>query len=149
MVALRRALFAPLLALALLLPLTVVAAPPASAGAGANAVLADINASRKAAGLKPLRMRTDLNRYAGKHTYAMIARGRLSHTSLSRSGLCCWRRLGENVAYAGSISAAHNSLMRSAGHRANILSRYYDEVGIGYVKRGGTVWITQVFRDRR
>ena len=43
---------------------------------------------------------------------------------------------GENLALAPSASLAHQGLMNSQGHRANILSPNYKKVGIGIVDGG-------------
>lgn len=56
---------------------------------------------------------------------------------------------GENIAGNSTITGAHNSLMNSSGHRANILSSKYDAIGIGIVpdKRYGYVFV-QMFIKR-
>jgi hypothetical protein len=52
---------------------------------------------------------------------------------------------GENVALDGSLVAAQAALMRSAGHRANIVDARFTHVGIGAV-RGARGWfVTQLF----
>ena len=54
---------------------------------------------------------------------------------------------GENIA-AGQRSPEEvmNSWMNSSGHRANILNKNFDTIGIGFVEGGkyGTYW-TQLF----
>jgi uncharacterized protein YkwD len=40
---------------------------------------------------------------------------------------------GENLAYAPNVQAAHDALMRSPGHRANILRAEFGRVGIGVI----------------
>jgi uncharacterized protein YkwD len=142
---LRRALLVPVLALALMAS-PLLLAPPAAAGAAANSLLAQINADRKGHGLKPLTMRSDLNRAAGNHNRAMAARGVLSHSNLGR--ICCFRAAAENVAYGANPAAVHRMLMASPAHRANILNARYDEVGFGAYTRNGVLWVTQIFRDR-
>lgn len=47
-----------------------------------------------------------------------------------------YRTAGENLAGAGSVAAAHTNLMNSPGHRANILSGSFREIGIGVVSGG-------------
>jgi uncharacterized protein YkwD len=56
--------------------------------------------------------------------------------------------IGENLAYAPTLALAHNGLMNSPGHRANILSSDYQKIGIG-VQDGGVygLMITQVFSN--
>jgi len=58
---------------------------------------------------------------------------------------------GENLAMNsnGSVSAAHNSLMGSAGHRANILNAKFRYVGVGiHTKSDGSHYYTQLFVGR-
>ncbi len=43
---------------------------------------------------------------------------------------------GENLAYAATVDLAHNGLMRSPGHRANILEVDFGTVGIGVIDGG-------------
>lgn len=80
----------------------------------------------------------------------MRAAGDLFHSS-DLGGLIpgAWRGAGENVGYAGSVTDLHRALMRSPGHRANILRAGFDQVGIGIVVgNNGRVWETQIFVDR-
>src|SRR5713101_5356030 len=68
-----------------------------------------------------------------------------------QSGYTGWSALGENIA-AGfpSAEAVVTSWMNSPGHRANILSPNFTEIGIGMVNGGGkfgTYW-TQEFGAR-
>ena len=57
--------------------------------------------------------------------------------------------LGENIAWVEGYPSMGNQLhvgwMRSEGHRANILQRGFDSVGIGVVCSGGRAWATQNF----
>ena len=113
--------------------------------AAAKDVVARINATRRAHGRTPLKVAADLSSYATRHSSRMAAPGRLAH-SKGLTGLRCWSRIGENVAYAASPAAAHVALLGSPSHRANILSPRFTEVGVGVVRRDGVVWVTQVFR---
>ena len=55
---------------------------------------------------------------------------------------------GENLALAPTLSTAHNGLMNSEGHRANILEPKFRRVGIGIIDNGvyGKMFV-QVFTD--
>jgi uncharacterized protein YkwD len=44
-----------------------------------------------------------------------------------------------------TLKVVHRALMDSSSHRANILNKSYDRVGVGIVRRGGRTWITQLF----
>ncbi len=65
---------------------------------------------------------------------------RLKNVGWLTGGLSSWG-YGENIAWGSGNSGTPRSIvnqwMNSSGHRANILSRSFDEVGIGYGK--GTV----------
>ena len=37
--------------------------------------------------------------------------------------------------------------MNSSAHRANILDRRWRGVGVGVVKSGGRLWVTEIFRQ--
>ena len=47
-----------------------------------------------------------------------------------------YRYAGENIAGAPTVERAHNALMQSPGHRANILNPNYNYIGIGIVDGG-------------
>jgi uncharacterized protein YkwD len=54
--------------------------------------------------------------------------------------------VGENVAHAKSVARAHRALWSSPSHRANILSPYFDAIGIGVAEDAdGSVWICELF----
>lgn len=103
------------------------------------------NALRDARGLRWL----DWNEAAYDKAVAwsehMADEGRLSHSELSDGVPAGWRRLGENVAYAGSVEQAMAALTASPGHLANMVNPAFTSVAIGVVERDGKVWVTQVF----
>ncbi|GMA86960.1 hypothetical protein GCM10025868_22100 [Angustibacter aerolatus] len=57
-----------------------------------------------------------------------------------------FRVVGENVGVGGSEAGLHSAFMHSPGHRANILSKDYTQVGIGVAFGGGRTWVAEVFR---
>ena len=61
------------------------------------------------------------------------------------AGGATWKSIGENVAYGYSANTVFRTYMQSAPHRANILSRNYSHVGVGWVETGGTGYTTLVF----
>jgi uncharacterized protein YkwD len=122
-------------------------APASAATTLERALVVKINASRAASGLRALPNRRYLATKARAHSAAMARRNRLYHSDLSR--ICCFRRVGENVAVNYTVRGAHRSLMRSPGHRANILGRYWRGVGVGVVKARGKLWVTEIFRQSR
>ena len=55
---------------------------------------------------------------------------------------------GENVDLNHSIAGAHDALMHSPPHRANILDPDYNVVGVGVIRAGDNVWVTEDFARR-
>jgi uncharacterized protein YkwD len=51
----------------------------------------------------------------------------------------------ENVADGSTPDEIHGALMRSPGHRANIMSPDYNSVGVGVVETHGRLFVTQDF----
>ncbi|WP_340819750.1 CAP domain-containing protein [Methanolobus sp. WCC4] len=100
-----------------------------------------INEERAEHGLAPLKFNAVLNEAASEHSKEMIEKDYFSHDSYD--GTAFSERLinagytikyaGENIAmrYPPNLVAAHEDLMSSPGHRANILSPDYNEIGIG------------------
>jgi hypothetical protein len=134
--------------LALLIALLGLVAPTA---AHANATEADVanrlNGARADAGLPALVQTADLVAVARQQAQRMAASGSLHHNPNLATDVAHWVNVGENVGYAGSASSLHSALMNSAGHRANILSTSYRQVGVGAVWSGSRLWVAQVFRN--
>lgn len=115
-----------------------------------------INQERVAAGLRPLMPHATIRRAARAHGSDMFAFGYLSHVSrdgrnpeqrVKRLGVRV-RMVGENLAYAQDVRAAHEALMASAGHRQNILLPKYRLIGIGVMDGGPLgVVVVQNFSD--
>jgi uncharacterized protein YkwD len=115
-----------------------------------------VNAERSAAGLKPVKPDPDLVRVARGHSQDMLARGYFSHVSpegddlndrLMRSRVG-YLTAGENLALAPTLHSAHTGLMRSPGHRANILRPQFGRLGIGVLDAGvHGLMVTQAFRN--
>jgi putative cell wall-binding protein len=106
-----------------------------------------LNAERAKAGLRPLRIDVRLVASARSWSQQMARDGRLSHDPALRSGMPqdadAW---AENVGRASDgADAVHRSFMSSDGHRRNMLSTRYTDLGIGADVRDGQVWVTQRF----
>lgn len=66
-------------------------------------------------------------------------------SALTEAGVS-YTRAGENIAYGQATpQAVVASWMNSEGHRANILSRNFTKIGVGYTLSGGTVYWAQLF----
>jgi uncharacterized protein YkwD len=105
------------------------------------AMLAKINAYRKAYGKAALRLSRTLGAAAEHHSRDMAASNTFSHTlsngttwsqNITNHGYPTGTYRAENIA-AGYASAADtfNQWKNSSGHRANMLSSTYKDIGIG------------------
>jgi uncharacterized protein YkwD len=114
-----------------------------------QSVLCLVNAERARRGLARLRANPRLGRAATAHSRDMVGRDYFDHVSLGgstvtdrirRSGYLSGARsyaLGENLAWGtGRLATPHQivrSWMNSPGHRRNILTPRFREIGIGVV----------------
>lgn len=110
-----------------------------------------VNAERAYYGLPALSIRADLCQYARVKSQDMHDSGYFSHTSpnhgspfdMMKSFGITYSHAGENIAMGYSTpEAVVSAWMNSEGHRANIFSASYTELGVGYVADGGywTQW---------
>jgi uncharacterized protein YkwD len=107
-------------------------------------MLALVNKERTNRGLKPLIMDEKLRELARAHSRDMFARGYFAHNN--PDGKDPFERMdafgikylvaGENLALAPNTELAHEGLMNSPGHRANILTGEFGRVGIGCIDGG-------------
>jgi uncharacterized protein YkwD len=128
------------------IPLSPCATPgqPRAAEAGALARL--VNATRAAAGRRPLRFTRGLTRMAARRSLTQVAAGRMSHGR----GLG-WaprgRMAGENLALAPDPATAMQVMLQSPAHRALLLSRAWRQAGVGAVRTcDGTVYTVGFLR---
>lgn len=112
-----------------------------------SATLCLVNLERTQRGLRPLKANGKLEKAATGHSRDMVSRSFFSHdapggstmtTRIKASGYLSGARsatFGENIAWGtgslGSPLQIVRSWMASPGHRANILSRAYAEIGVG------------------
>lgn len=134
------------------------AAPGAAAPAGRASTLVELaNAQRNLAGLPPLRINAALMRAAQTQAEQSASIGKMAHVlpearyprpedRLDASGYP-WRAYAENIAMGQqSMSAAIEAWMKSPGHRKNLLSATYTELGTGYATdTEGRPYYVQVF----
>lgn len=115
-------------------------------------VLRLVNEIRGQNGLKPFASNWELSRVARYKSEDMSDNQYFSHTSptygspfqMIRAFGLSYGAAAENIAYGQTTPAAVvNSWMNSAGHRANILSTAYTQLGVGYAAKGN-YW-TQMF----
>ncbi len=119
-------------------------------------MLALLNAERTMLGLKPLAADPELTKVARAHSRDMFARGYVSHSTPEhvdpfdrmREAHVRFLTAGENLALAPDLRQAHDGLMKSPGHRANILRPQFGRVGIGVLDGGRHgLMVTQNFRN--
>lgn len=105
-------------------------------------MLALVNQERVKQGLRPLQFDDQLRDVARAHSMEMFELGYFAHNSpvtgtpfdrMRKAGIR-FVVAGENLAYAPNIQIAHEGLINSPGHRANILRAEFGKVGIGVIK---------------
>ncbi|GAA3408487.1 peptidoglycan-binding protein [Paenibacillus hodogayensis] len=103
-----------------------------------------VNTARREAGLEPLEADLKLAEVARLKSRDMADNGYFSHQSptygspfdmMQQFGIA-YSSAGENIACNEAVQAAHEALMNSPGHRANILSGTFTRIGIGIVDGG-------------
>jgi len=124
--------------------------------AGGQQLVRLINQERTSRGLPPLAVDQRLIQAARKHTELMAEHKALSHQfdgepalevrfadENLRSG-----QQAENVGLSKDVPSAHQGLMHSPAHRANILNSDYNVVGVAVLRSGDYVYVTEDFAHR-
>src|SRR5882724_3075904 len=112
-----------------------------------------VNHEREKAGLNKLEWSDRLAQAALAHSRLLAENRDLSHQFSGepllqeRAGATGLRfnSVAENVAASPDVDTAHSALMKSPGHRANILHQDYNSIGISIVERDHVLFITQDF----
>jgi uncharacterized YkwD family protein len=103
-----------------------------------------VNGARKDAGLPALAVDPELVKTARLKSQDMVDNNYFSHQSptygspfdmMKKFGIS-YNLAGENIACNRSVTAAHQAFMNSEGHRANILNKDFDYIGIGIADGG-------------
>ena len=103
-----------------------------------------VNSEREKTGLPALIPDENLTEVARQHAKDMLARGYFSHYTpegfspfdrMAVAGIS-YQYAGENLAFAPDDAIAMDGLMKSPGHRANILSSNFGTAGIGILDAG-------------
>lgn len=120
---------------------------------GEAQMLERLNAVRGDQGLAPLTRHDSLDAAARAHSFDMAVRGELTHVS-EQSGTPADRvraagvtaqLVAENVALHRSAPEAHETLVGSEAHLANMMNADITHVGLGAVRTDRGVYVTQVF----
>jgi uncharacterized YkwD family protein len=129
--------------------------PTVTTTAQEDEVIRLVNVERAKAGLQRLTSNWQLCRVARYKSADMANKGYFDHTSptygtpfqmMENFGLR-FSSAGENIAYGQRTPAeVMNAWMNSPGHRANIMSGSYTQIGVGLAKnRNGVCYWTQQF----
>ncbi|QYG93989.1 DUF4214 domain-containing protein [Iamia sp. SCSIO 61187] len=108
--------------------------------------------ARATAGLPPLREDPAFDQVSRAWAANLARTGTLAHNPSYVGQIARyvpdWQKMTENVGYASTASRLHQAYMDSPGHRANILDRSVQRVGIGCVRdANGRMWSALNFVD--
>ncbi|ACA45808.1 serine protease [Clostridium botulinum] len=131
------------------------AKPDSSVATLEKEVVTLVNAERAKAGLPALKANAELSNVARLKSQDMIDKKYFSHTSptygspfdmMKKFGVK-YSAAGENIASGyPTAKAVVDGWMNSPGHKANILSKSFTEIGVGLAKSSdGTYYWTQMF----
>jgi uncharacterized protein YkwD len=120
-------------------------------------LFASVNQARRTQGLAPLRWDESLATAARRHAEVMAQHGSAQHgfggePSLSarvKQAGAHFTWLSENVIQGPSPEFIHAQFMKSPPHRANILDRDMDSIGVGVVDQGGQLFAVEDFSQAR
>lgn len=120
-----------------------------------------VNAERWDRGLSVLSVNPLLVQAAREHSREMYERGYFDHISATpglRTPMArylhalghtpAWACVGENLFYCSivDVQRGHACLMKSPGHRQNILTSRFEQIGVGvYIAPDGEFYVTQLF----
>ncbi|MFZ5987056.1 MAG: SafA/ExsA family spore coat assembly protein [Bacillota bacterium] len=120
-----------------------------------NEVIRLVNIERSKKGLQALKTNWQVSRVARYKSQDMVDKGYFSHTSptygspfrMMESFGIRYSAAGENIAMGQRTPAeVMNAWMNSPGHRNNILSPSFTEIGVGLAKaQNGRLYWTQMF----
>jgi len=115
-----------------------------------------INQERAKQGIPPLQVDPRLSQAARKHTELIVQHHALSHQFDGEPPMAARfikenlpsDQQAENISFAPTVAANHESMMHSPFHRANIMNLDYNVIGVGAVQCGAGLWVTQDFAHR-
>jgi hypothetical protein len=109
--------------------------------------LSRTNALRASLGLGSLRTNSELLTKARNWSQTQANSGTIFHSTLTNGVTQNWHRLGENVGMGPDAAAIHDALVRSPRHYENLVDPGFTEVGIGVVRQGDVIYVSQVFME--
>jgi len=105
------------------------------------------NALRASKGLGALQLNEELLAKARGWSQTQASSGTIFHSNLATGVTQNWKRLGENVGMGPSVGPIHDALVRSPRHYENLIDPGFTQVGIGVVRQGDIIYVTQVFME--
>ena len=127
------------------IPIPIPAVSLAVNPADESQMIADVNATRIAAGLPPLLSDPNLASVARAYAHDMAARRYFGHRNpegqsvgdrLENAGVP-YQYAGENIAFVQNENEAMEGFLNSRKHKANILSSKYTRIGVGVIVTDG------------
>jgi len=120
-------------------------------------LFAAVNQARRAQGLPLLRWNESLAEAARRHAVAMANHGSAEHQFGGEPSLSArvkqtgahFSWLAENVAQGPTAQFIHRQFMNSPNHRANMLDRDMDSIGVGVAERHGQLFAVEDFSQAR
>ena len=120
-------------------------------------LFASVNQARRAQGLAPLRWDDALAAAARRHAEVMAQRGSAQHGFTGEPSLPArvkragghFSWLSENVTQGPTPRFIHSQFINSPLHRANILDRDMDSIGVGVVEQRGQLFAVEDFSQAR
>ena len=120
-------------------------------------LFASVNQARRAQGLPQLRWDEALATAARRHAEVMAEHGSAQHGFEGEPSLSArvkqagvhFSWLSENVVLGPSPEFIHAQFMKSPPHRANVLDKDMDSVGIGVVEQRGQLFAVEDFSQER
>jgi len=140
-----------LISLILCAGMLVASAPPAKAEATTSEKRMHyyINHARDTYDRRAMALSWRLSDIARSHSKKMSYGETIFHTSNLAYAIrsISWTVCGENVGMGPTVSAIFKAFMNSAPHKAKILYRGFERVGVGIVWRSGMAYVTLIFAD--
>lgn len=120
-------------------------------------LFAAVNQARQSEGLAPVRWDYSLAAAARRHARVMAERGTAQHVFDGEPGLSArvkqagahFSSLAENVTQGPTPGFIHSQFMKSTPHRANILDRDMNSIGVGVVDQRGRLFAVEDFSRAR
>lgn len=134
------------------LPFANIAAPADASGGyqfkrSERCLMRRVNTIRQRHGLRRFERDKQLAYVARQHAVTMASNGGLYHDPNVNWKVTRWKRLGQNTGRGRTCKSLVRAFMRSSSHRAHILGQYRF-MGFGTQKRGGRVYVQQLFESR-